>query len=189
MWPIVVGFGGRTKSGKTYLSTKVALELGWKRASFGDRVREVARFRGADPSDVPNLLTIGEELVTTDCEGFCEDVLEAAGWNGRRSVILDGVRHLIVVNTIKKIIEPLQFRLVFVSASEETRKNRFRKEFQSTPDLISAIDSHSAGRDAEHLKRIADLVVAMDGQAVPNLIPHTAGVIRDWEKTTALDET
>ena len=46
--PLVIGFAGRIGSGKSTLSSEVAERLGWRRASFGDYLRTVAKSSGLD---------------------------------------------------------------------------------------------------------------------------------------------
>lgn len=176
--PIVVGFSGPPKSGKSNLSIDVARALDWGRASFGDHVRHVTRAGGLDPTDPANLLSVGAELVDHDCEGFCRKVLDAAGWVGRQSVVLDGVRHIKVVETIRHIIAPVGFYLIFVDAPAATRERRFREDSRVSSIPLSHIEAHSTSRDLDALRQMADLLV--DGRSPPRHRNVVINEIRRW---------
>src|SRR6266566_3301873 len=158
MASIVVGFGGRSRSGKSYLSKQIADQLKWPRAAFGDHVRAVAAKRRLDPTDVTTLMSIGAELITQDCTRFCSEVLDAAHWTPDRSVILDGVRHVAVVETVQRLVAPSTFRLIVVEASRATRERRLRENAGNGPSL-EEVDSHSTAGEVERLRVLADLVV------------------------------
>ena len=178
MQHLVVGFAGLSRSGKTFLSTTISGLLGWPRASFGDQVRKVATARGVD-TDLEQLLEIGDGLVTNDCEQFCRDVLGAIKWDKDKSVILDGVRHSVVVDTVQGLISPQSFRLVFVETPFETRDRRFREKFVSSGITLSGLD-HSIDRDAGKLRLMADLIVDGNPGAATKALQGLLKSIQEW---------
>src|SRR5690242_10358418 len=104
--PLVIGFGGATKTGKTSISTAVAVELqcGW--GSFGDFIRSKA-ISSATPSPTrAELQVIGETFVATRCGELCSAVLAQAFWKPGAAAVLDGVRHAKVLRTLNELIAP-----------------------------------------------------------------------------------
>ena len=162
--PVVIGFGGSALSGKSRLSEKVAIALSWPRASFGDYVRHLAFKRGLG-LDRATLQTLGKELVESDLESFCRAVLTAANWLPGQPAILDGIRHLSALTTLRAIVAPQRLVLVVVTASESVRRTRLDVR-QSTANAlqdavsIDCIDQHSTEKDAvSELPSIADIVL------------------------------
>lgn len=159
---LVVGFGGLSKSGKTSLVGDVLIPSNSHAGVFGDVVRRKAQARGFDANDPRVLLEIGSQLVEHECAEFCREVLIDGGWPQRPVVLLDGIRHLRVVETLRTLIAPAQFRLVMVVASERSRQRRFLDQVQSSLAL-EELDRHSVSSDATSLLQIADYVA--DGES------------------------
>jgi cytidylate kinase len=161
--PAIVGFGGSTLSGKSRLAVGVAASLGWPRGSFGDIVRDTARSLGLKGT-VPELQRIGEDLVANNAEAFCRRVLSQAGWSPGRPAVLDGVRHVSIVRTLRQITAPQRFVLVLVVASTEVRIERLadrQRVFGDQQGLsLVSIDQHSTERETQGLLRQqADFIV------------------------------
>jgi cytidylate kinase len=162
--PIVLAFGGAALSGKSFLSTKVAVALGWPRGSFGDFVRDEARIRGLD-DDRSTLQKLGQELVHTDPEAMCRQVLRRANWVPGSPAVLDGVRHQVVVETLKRIVAPEPFVLILLEASHEDRIQRLNERLNVSKTLgertsLQEIDADATESDVQSiLPRLADLVL------------------------------
>ncbi|HMP06718.1 MAG TPA: AAA family ATPase, partial [Lacipirellulaceae bacterium] len=72
-----LAFSGHIGSGKSTLSRAVADAIGAARVSFGDHVRAVARHQG-EPETRERLQAIGEALVASKMNDFCQSVLDQA---------------------------------------------------------------------------------------------------------------
>lgn len=155
---LILALGGRSKTGKSHLARVTSESLGWRRAAFGDYVREIAASRYLDPSSPDTLLELGAELVNTDCTSFCRAVLERADWAPGRGAILDGIRHVMVLNTIRALVAPADVRLIMVDAAPEIRERRLR-DIGIDGECAARIESHSTTADIMRLTDMADLVV------------------------------
>ena len=171
---MTIGFSGRTNSGKTTLSRRVASELGIAYASFGDYVRSVARERGLNDSDRNTLQNVGESLIQSGWTEFCISVLEAANWNEGDSIVVDGIRHERAIATLKEITKPQSFRLVYVEVEDELRLKRLGKDSSG----MAKMDAHSTENDVKStLKSMADKCV--DGSRnVAHLVTEICEFIR-----------
>jgi len=122
MTAIVVGFAGAIGSGKTAISTAIAEARNLPRVSFGDFVRAEARRRGLDDTSREVLQGLGEVLIVEGWEAFCAKVLDQAAWQPGQSLVVEGIRHAAAVHTLRAIVAPVPFVLIFLNADEETRR-------------------------------------------------------------------
>jgi len=159
MDPIVLGFTGRIGSGKTTISSVVAEKLDWPRVSFGDYVRKIAQERGLEESREV-LQQLGESLLSGNPEQFCRAVLAHAHWKQGQSLVIDGVRHIEVVDWLRHLVAPAKFLLVYVAVSESARQSRLLERDRTDASLLPSIESHSTERDVTSvLLSQADLII------------------------------
>src|SRR3569833_1687057 len=89
----VIGISGKIGSGKTTLAEFTAQRFQVPYVSFGNYVRHVAKERGI-VENRENLQNLGQDLINEDIDQFCRKVLYFDGWDGKSSLILDGIRHV-----------------------------------------------------------------------------------------------
>lgn len=152
-----VGFSGGIGSGKSALSSELARALGCPRASFGDYVRSVARQRGL-ASTRETYQSLGQELVDADASGFCEAVLTSVGWKPGSPVIMDGIRHIRVLDILAEIVRPSELTLVFVDTPRESRENRLKVRDGQTQSL-DTLERHATEVEIARLRERAHLVL------------------------------
>jgi cytidylate kinase len=144
--PLVLAFSGKIGSGKTTLSQQVADALGWRRASFGEYLCTFAQSQGLEVSrDV--LQELGESLVARGPDDFCKTVLAHFGWNSGEPLVIDGVRHAAVFEALRRLVAPLELRLVFVSVDETTRLKRLKQTDRDVIGRLKDVESHSTERE------------------------------------------
>lgn len=164
MGAIVVGFAGKIGSGKTTLSSRVAESLGWPYASFGAYVRAVAHQRGLDESREV-LQEIGASLVK-DPETFCREILDQAAWRPGSPLIIDGVRHVEVVEALRRLVAPSSLRIVFIQVTDKARVSRLPEEEIKGVTQLQKLETHSTEVQVRTvLPELADLIV--DGDKEP----------------------
>jgi len=104
--PLILAFSGGIGSGKSTLSSGVAEALEWPRVSFGRYVRAVALDRGLDAESREVLQEVGESLITAGWVPFCRAVLTQADWRPERSLVVDGIRHVEALQTLRALAAP-----------------------------------------------------------------------------------
>ncbi|HEX9944733.1 MAG TPA: AAA family ATPase [Thermoanaerobaculia bacterium] len=140
--PLVLAFSGKIGSGKSTLSAQVALALGWKLASFGEFVRAIAKIQGLDDRREV-LQDLGAALVEKDVEDFCRAFLAHFRWQAGEPLVVDGIRHAEVLETLRSLVAPLEVSLVFVDADDSIREERLRRSGDSVVLPLTELDSHS----------------------------------------------
>lgn len=175
MKPSVIAFSGSIASGKSTLSLALAGELHWKYASFGDYVRLQAKRCGLTPSRKV-LQDIGQSLIEEGWEQFCRLVLIQAQWSAGEPLIVDGIRHLEAIATLRSLVAPLELWLIYISVDEITQKTRLQQRNRSAEESEQSVQNHSTEIQVKtRLQQIADLIV--DGSQP---VPHSIYDIVSW---------
>ena len=159
MKPIVLSFAGSIASGKSTLSIEAASSLGWSRISFGDYVRTVARRQGLGESRKV-LQAVGASLINQGMEQFCRSVLAQVNWEFGQPLVVDGIRHAEAIDTLRRLVAPLELVLVFIAANELTREARLIHRGLNHHERQQQIEAHSTEVQVQTvLPGIADLTV------------------------------
>ena len=156
----IVAFAGRIGAGKSSVAKALADHLGWKLASFGAYVRTVASSRGLSLSR-ETLQAIGEELEAADATALCRAVLDAASWKPEEPLVIEGIRHVRVLEILKTIVVPHHLVFVYLEADEERRRSRLRDRGSGEADRLDAVEAHPTEKDVlTNLPKLADLVLS-----------------------------
>ena len=143
----VIALAGKIGSGKTSIAVALAHKLGCPRVGFGDYVRLEATKRGMDPGSREVLQELGESLLRQDLEGFCEAVLGQANRAPDGSLIVDGVRHVAVLDALDRLLRPSPVRLIYLAASDEARQLRLAAAGRWEPAVMAKAEVHSTEAD------------------------------------------
>lgn len=159
----IIAFAGRMGAGKSSVSAPLAADLKWKLASFGGFVRKIATNRGVEHTR-ESLQAIGEELEADDPTRFCRSVLDDAGWDAGESVVVEGIRHVSILNALKSLVAPQPVFLVYLEAPEDVRRTRLEERGAQEARSLSKAETHSTERDViSELPQLANLVLSTDG--------------------------
>ena len=124
---------GKINSGKTTFAKELSRAIEWPKVSFGDFVRKEARRRGLDSSR-KTLQNLGESLLSSNIKFFCHSVLAEANWKRKMPLIVEGVRHQEVLDTLKKIASPERVVLIYINTEDHIRFSRMLVSGQGVPD-------------------------------------------------------
>ena len=167
----IFAFGGPSRSGKTTLGRRLAKELGLPFASFGDHVRREADRNGLSNPSPEELQAKGQLLARTDMHGLCKAVLEEGGFVAGQGLVVDGVRHLSALSTLKALIPQQPVKLVYLESSVVERVKRSLLN----PDQLQRLDSHSVESEAGAIRNAADFVLNTSGS-----IDDSFSRLRSW---------
>ena len=137
---MIVAFAGRIASGKSAVSRAVAEHYAVDRVSFGDAVRSEAKRRGLGENRT-TLQDLGDELVAEGWDAFCALVMGQVEWDGRSSLVVDGVRHLAAADALRLIAVPSSLVLAFIDTPWERRAGWLSERGVSGPAAVAA-DHH-----------------------------------------------
>lgn len=152
-----VAIAGRIGSGKTTLASVLADRLDCPVAGFGSYVRSVALQRGLDTADRASLQDLGEDLIGEGWQSFCRSVLNHGGYVSG-AVVVDGIRHVAAITTIRELVAPTPCRLIAVGVRDENRAERLRLR-GVTPEAVEAADAHAGESEVQQVIEHANFVV------------------------------
>lgn len=179
MKPTILAFSGGIGSGKSSVSQAVADRLGWRRVSFGDYVRLAAKQRGLAQTR-ETLQAVGISLIDAGWERFCRAVLLQAEWRNGQPLIVDGVRHVEALQTLRRIAAPSQVLLVFVQLGTPERKARL-EQMETSSSRLDEWDTHSTEvQVAAALPKLADLTIN-GSRSLDSLAREVEGWVRSME--------
>ena len=183
--PLVVGFAGRIGSGKSTISAEVAKTLGWPRASFGDYVRTIARNAGLEESREV-LQEIGSSLIERGVDDFCRAVLAQSGWNAGEPLVIDGIRHAEVITALRKLVAPLEMRVVYLDVKDEKRLDNLRKREDAVPETLELVEAHATEEQVKNvLPELADLRLPGD-RPIEELVTTVVTWIHQGDSTQSV---
>ena len=159
MKPVVLAFSGPIASGKTTIAHAIAETLNWRFASFGDFVRKEAHRRQLESSRKV-LQDLGNEIISQGWESFCQAVLVDSGWICGQGLIIDGIRHIEGLETVRKLVSPVPTFLAFVQIDDQTRRARLHEKNILKGRELKRIDTHDTERQVKGiLEGVADVIV------------------------------
>jgi dephospho-CoA kinase len=149
----VIGFSGKIGSGKTTVAKYISEKFNLLYIGFGDYVKHEAFLRKIKITR-KNLQDLGQMMYEEDELEFCQNVLNFHKWDGSSNAVIDGIRHLKVNSTLKKLILPLPYYLIHVETSDASRKERIGLKD------TSHLDSHPTEKAVQqNLALAADFVI------------------------------
>ena len=156
---LVICFSGKIGSGKTAVSELVAQKLGWKRASFGQFVRHLVTQEGGDPTNRKQLQDTGQARESRDVGAFCRDMLDHFEVAQDENLVIDGIRHVSVIDKLTELLHPRSVYLLHLQASATARASRASSRGDKSGDFERA-SRHTVENDLEDdLPRRADRVL------------------------------
>src|SRR5262249_926088 len=119
----VVCFSGRIGSGKTSVSRAVALQLRAAWTGFGEFMREAAVERGLDPGCRDVLQALGERLIAEQgVNWLCHEVIRRANWTPGQPLVIDGVRHIAVLDELRSQLSGHPLVLIHLDLVRNTQR-------------------------------------------------------------------
>jgi transcriptional regulator with XRE-family HTH domain/cytidylate kinase len=172
--PQIIAFAGKRGSGKTVVSEEVAKVLNWPRASFGEYLRAAVKRQGLSDA-TENLQELGANMAK-EPDRFCDAVLTFSNWEAGEPLVVEGIRHQEILDSLRRKVAPLEVRLIYLYVDEAERLRRLKEREPSTPDRIEAVENHSTESQVKNvLPESADLRVST--QEKPEVVVDK---IVDW---------
>jgi dephospho-CoA kinase len=157
---IIIVVMGRICSGKTYISEAIAKKFNIPIGSFGGYLKHYCETNNL-PIDRKTLQCIGENFINLNPQLFLKNVTNH--FIGKsNSIIIEGVRHKIILDSIKEI--SAKSILIFIDVDSQIRYERFCNRIKDldkikTYDQFLLTDNHSVELETESLKCYCDMVI------------------------------
>jgi cytidylate kinase len=135
-------FSGKLGSGKTAVSKMLAARIGARWNGFGATVKRIAAERELQ-IERHVLQVLGEELVQKSPDAFCRRVIAEAIPQSGTTLVLDGLRHLSILEQLRKLLSPRRVILIFVDVQEPIRLERILKREDCDLHTLKELESHS----------------------------------------------
>lgn len=177
---VLLGLSGQIGSGKSSVSSAVAMALGWRRTGFGDYLRAEIVRRGGDPNDRRALQDLGQQRVETDAAAFCRDVLAVVGFTPGDDLVIDGVRHIAIFEMLAQVSKPSEARLLFLGAPETTRNVRVQSRTDAQ-DFARASTHRVEIEMQDALPQRADALVDAT-QPFDRVVADCLELVRRWQE-------
>jgi cytidylate kinase len=139
----VLSFAAPIEGGKTTVSIGVATRLGAPRVSFGGYLRRLAQEKGLEVTREV-LQDLGNDRVRQDVRAFCEDVLEQQPWQPGRPLVVDGVRHVEVLDALAEILAPAEGYLIYIKVDRTTQAKRLEHDELRHEKTLEELEKHPA---------------------------------------------
>lgn len=99
---------------------------------------------------------LGASLVNKNPTKFCRDVLNQFSWQPGDPLVIEGIRHIEILNTLNRILAPQHVELIYIELSDNELKKR--RSF-SISTYAQGIDNHSTENEYDLLRGNANLVI------------------------------
>lgn len=157
-------FSGCTGCGKTSISKPFAESNGFRWTSFGNAVRAEAGRLGLRADDKAVLQSLGQKLVENEPERLCEIVLHDLKAANRGAGVLDGLRHMRVLELLKLREGADICRVIFVDVEPSIRHLRLKQNRGWSEEECQRYDRDATEVEVNDLLRpAADLVIDNNG--------------------------
>ncbi len=165
---LVITLSGAIGSRRSEVADKLAARLGWPKVKFSDYIRQRIADDGERPEDRLLQQRYGQKLVQTQLDEFVEGVLAMApGWRNQGNLIVDGLRHVEVLLTLKHKVLPNRLFYVNVTPDPLRREEGARERGIEEQNLYRYDRALSEAQINRILPAYADMEV--DGTVGPNL--------------------
>lgn len=179
MSPRILCIAGRIASGKSTVTSAVSGALHWRAFHFGSYVRALAEEMGLGEAQ-RDLQDLGQRLVSRDPLEFTRGFLAKSAWKKGESVVIDGLRHNEVLQSLQGLTSPAEVLLIYLVADYQTRLTRFLARGRGSRAQFDEVEEHPVERQATVLEDRADLI--LDGRLpIPELVSQVSSFVHQKE--------
>ncbi len=160
MYDLTIGIIGKISVGKSSIARALHEKTGIPYTSFGSYLVAYSKLNNL-PIDRTSLQNLGNKFIKENSQTFLSNVLKNVTTKSN-IVILEGIRHVDILESIKKINKKVLF--IFIDASPAIRYERYlnRQPENIVPvgfDEFLQKDNHVVESEIDLLKPQCDLIV------------------------------
>jgi len=65
------------------------------------------------------------------------------GWNAGEPLVIDGIRHEEVIESLRKLVAPLEMRVVYLDVDDKQRLENLRKREEDVTEGSRLVEAHA----------------------------------------------
>lgn len=160
---------GKINAGKTSLINKLSKQFDIPVTSFGSLIKNLVSVEDKNTSR-SHWQDFGyHKFVVDGANKLLNDAIDYSGNNHIKKIIFDGVRHVTVLNEIKKISKKTY--VIFLNVDEKIRYNRYTRYLEKdiTLEEFQKIDNHFIEQGIYPMKQFADIVIDASNMTTENI--------------------
>jgi dephospho-CoA kinase len=152
----IIAICGRISAGKTTLAKQISERYNFPIASFGGFIKHYCELNKL-PTNRKSLQDVGRNFINDNPKKFLKDVILFYR-NGSEIVILEGVRHRVIIKHIDAVCD--ESLVIFVDADPKTIYQRFTDRGKESDAEIDydKYDNHPVEFEIEQLKLLSHFV-------------------------------
>jgi len=156
---MLILIAGKIGSGKTTIGKELANTLSYSHCSFSDFLKkELAKAKIEATRE--NLQKIGVDYINNKIDYFAEQVLKDCNYCETKSVVIDGLRHMQMLNVMQNTIGSGNVLLIYVDADEPELLARVMARDGLCGIEVLRQSEDLTEKNHEELKAAADLVIS-----------------------------
>jgi dephospho-CoA kinase len=133
-------------------------------------------------TDRESLQRLGAVLVKNETTSFCHRVVELSANAPDKLAVIDGLRHVAILQELRRILNSRKVLCVYVDAPLTVRLERVKKRDGLSPEQLAKLEMHSTEVEVERqLKGISDFKANNETSAA-----ECAKSITDWTQRNGL---
>lgn len=152
----VIGFSALAKGGDKEIADFVARTKEVPRLSFGAWLREKALKEGGE-TDRRGLQHLGQQMIKQMGElAFFFTMLDDVHLELSQSLLIEGIRHIKILDSVRSLVGPDRFFLAFVDRPEDRRLELLRHEGLSNSELEEVL-SDATEQEIPRVRKFANI--------------------------------
>ncbi len=173
----VVGFSALAKGGDKEIATSVANQAQLTRVSFGHWLQSNARL----PQNEPPRLVLqarGNEIIRERGELFLSlEVLRGVDNLLQDAFVIEGIRHLNVLESVRSVVGPDRFVLAFVERPLKDRVERLQREERLTKEQVRQVMNDPTEQQIPEIRKLANYTLdGNEGEAEATRLVRQLGI-------------
>ena len=107
------------------------------------------------------------------------ECLETGGWKQGEPVVIDGIRHVQVLNVFRELVAPVPLLFVFLDAGEQARNERLNRRDKSNTESLAVAESRPRNTTSyQVLPALSNMTLSNDEGAEDELVRRIENRLR-----------
>lgn len=177
----IICIAGKAGSGKTTLAKYLSSQMNCRYVTVSDFLRSLCI---GDQITREILQEKGNECIKNGWDSFVHDFLRYVNWDGKGSLIIDGIRHVPFMEMLRIYLFPIRPICIFLDADDETLDNHIAIRGNEIIDRTPISEGFN-----QNMYICADLIIPVKHLSISDIAGRIQGFISMYNNTTSDDNT